>query len=111
MALRVVAHVEKLSPQAIARVQSKASGTEPRVPGFPEWLDVDHPRSAWLTEEIRQVASEFGVADETKVHRTFKTLPEALKARDGAKITFGVEVVEVPEAKEPEKAEEPKASK
>ncbi len=104
--LRVVAHVEKLSPQAVAKITSKASGTEPRVPGFPEWLDVDHPRDAWLTEEIREVASEYGVADETKVHRTFKSLPKALEARDGAKVTFAVDV-EVEE----EQAEEPKASK
>lgn len=96
MALRVVAHVKDLSPQAVAKITSRASGTEPRVPGFPEWVDIDHPRDSWLTEEISAVANEFGVADETTVHRTFKTLPEALKARDGAKITFAVEVVELP---------------
>ncbi len=103
MALRVLAHVPNLSPAALEHITSRKAGTEPRVPGFPEWLDVDHPRHAFLTEEIMQ-ATEFGVADEAKIHRTFKTLPEALKARESAKITFGVDMVEVPEPEKPAKA-------
>ncbi len=95
MSLRVLAHVPKLDPTTIKAL----SGTEPRVPGFPEWVDIDHPRHAFLTEEIAAAATEFGVADEQKVHRTFKSLTDALAARDSAKITFGVDMVEVPTAR------------
>lgn len=97
--LRVLAHVEKLPQETIKAL----AGTEPKVPGFPEWLDIGHPRHAFLTDEIRGAATEFAVADATTIHRTFKTQAEAEAARDSAKITFGVDMVELPA----EKAEEP----
>lgn len=98
--LRVLAHVPDLDPATVKAL----AGTEPRVPGFPEWLDVDHPRHAFLTEEIMAAATEYAVADASKIHRKFKTQAEANGARAGAKITFGVDMVEVPTAKQAEKA-------
>lgn len=98
--LRVLAHVPGLPEDTIKAL----AGTEPRVPGFPKWLDIEHPRHSFLSEEIAAAATEFGVADAQRVHRTFKNQSDALAARDGAKVTFGVETVEVPTAKQAEGA-------
>lgn len=98
--LKVLAHVPGLPEDTIRAL----AGTEPRVPGFPEWLDIEHPRHSFLSEEIAAAATEFGVADGQKIHRTFKSQSDALAARDSAKVTFGVETVEVPTAKQAEKA-------
>lgn len=68
------------------------AGTEPRVPGFPEWLDNEHPRHAFLSEEIAERTQEFGVADDSKVIKRFKSLAAAEKARDSAKLNLEVEV-------------------
>lgn len=76
------------------------AGTEPKVPGFPEWLDVNHPRHSFLSEEISRAADEYAVADNEKIHRTFKNQADADAARDSAKVTFGVDLVEVPAASE-----------
>lgn len=95
--LKVLAHVKDLPENTIKAL----AGTEPKVPGFPEYLDIEHPRHSFLTEEIAAGATEFVVADAQKHHASFETLTDALAARDGAKVTFGVEVVEVPKAPEP----------
>jgi len=103
---RVLAHVKGLDEQTVKAL----AGTEPRVPGFPEWLDVDHPRHAFITEEISAAATEFAVADDRQIHKTFKSLTDALAARANTKVTFGVETVEVPgpaAARKAAKDEEP----
>lgn len=98
--LRVLAHVKDLPESTVKAL----AGTEPKVPGFPEWVDIEHPRHSFLTEDIAAATTEFGVADGQKVHRTFKKLTDALAARDGAKVTFGVDVVDVPATREARKA-------
>ena len=97
---RVLAHVKGLAPETVKAL----AGTEPRVPGFPEWLDVDHPRHSFLTDEIKAAATEFAVADARQIHRTFKTQAEAETARANTKVTFGVETVEVPTATQAKRA-------
>ena len=97
---RVLAHVKDLPEETIKAL----AGTEPKVPGFPEWLDVDHPRHSFLTDEIKAAATEFAVADARQIHRTFKTQAEAETARANTKVTFGIETVEVPTAAQAKKA-------
>lgn len=92
--LRVLAHVKDLPEDTIKAL----AGTEPKVPGFPEWLDVDHPRHAFLTDEIKAAATEFAVADDRQIHRKFKSQADAEAARANTKVTFGIETVEVPTA-------------
>lgn len=103
--LRVLRHVPGLSEAAVAHLTGKRGGTEPRVPGFPEWLDADHPRDAWLTEEIMAGTKEFAVADDARVYGKFKSSAEAEKVRAGG-LTLKVEPV-LP-ATDPEPEAEPK---
>ena len=100
MSLKILRHVPELGEDSIKAL----AGTEPRVPGFPEWLDNEHPRHSFLSEEIAAATTEYAVADATTRHRTFKSLAEAEAARAGAKVTFGVDMVDVPTAKQAEKA-------
>ena len=97
---RVLAHVKDLDESTVKAL----AGTEPRVPGFPEWLDVDHPRHSFISEEIAAVATEFAVADDRKIHAKFKNQSDAIAARASAKVTIGMETVEIPSAKEARKA-------
>lgn len=97
---RVLAHVKDLDESTVKAL----AGTEPRVPGFPEWLDVDHPRHSFISEEIAAAATEYAVADDRQIHKTFKKQVDAEAARANTKVTFGVETVEVPSAKEAQKA-------
>ncbi len=111
--LRVLRHVPGLSEAAVAHLTGKRGGTEPRVPGFPEWLDADHPRDAWLTEEIMAQTSKkegFAVADDARVYGKFDTNAEAEKVRQGG-LTLKVEPVLPAADPEPEAAPAPAASK
>lgn len=86
MKLRVLRHVD-------GNIVGLA-GTEPKVPGFPEWLDNEHPRHSFLSEEIAQRTQEFGIADDSQILKRFESLAEAEKARDSAKLSFGIELDE-----------------
>jgi len=107
VSLKILRHVPDLDANTVKAL----AGTEPRVPGFPEWLDNEHPRHSFLSEDIAAATTEYAVADATTRHRTFKTLAEAEAARAAAKVTFGVDMVDVPTAKQAEKAAAKQESK
>lgn len=89
---RVLAHVENLPDQT----RRALAGTEPKVPGFPEWLDVEHPRHSFLSEEIATAATEYGVADASRIHATFKSQPEAEAARERTRTVVPEVTIDVP---------------
>lgn len=68
------------------------AGTEPKVPGFPEYLDNDHPRHSFLSEEIAERTIGFAITDGEKILHKFESLEDAEKARGSAKLTFGIEL-------------------
>lgn len=100
--LRILRHVPELDESTVKAL----AGTEPKVPGFPEWLDNEHPRHSFLTEDIAAATTGFAVADLNTIHRTFKTLAEAETARAGAKVTFGVDMVDLPAATDEDESDD-----
>ena len=103
MTLKILRHVPELDEQTV----NALAGTEPRVVGFPEWLDNEHPRHSFLSEQIAAATTEYGVADGNTIHRTVETLAEAEAARATAKVTFGVDMVDIPAPAKESKEDKP----